>query len=317
MGFDLRFQCSMVGALLLLFSSCNDAFSLHAVQPRFSSDGATTFLHARSICTFDETDFSGAAGDATALELSSASFNRLDGSDDAKFYKEPRFVNHIDDNAIECLKKFYWEEFKDSYKGRPLDILDLCSSWTSHFPHADGHPFEYGRVVGLGMNHEELDANDFLTETIVQDLNKNPSMKENFSDGEVFDIISMAVSVDYLIEPISVFKEIHRLLKPETGKALISFSNRCFPSKAIAYWLQADDLDRLTLVASYFHYSSGRWSTLEAFDLKDIPTELPKRPSAKELFSNPAAGMAWMNSVAAIQQRNNSDPMFVLKGVKQ
>jgi len=161
-----------------------------------------------------------------------------------------------------------------------------------------------------------LDANPFLTETIVQDLNKCPDMRETIPDNGSFDIVTMAVSVDYLIEPIAVFNEIHRLLRPGTGKALISFSNRCFPTKAIAYWLQADDLDRLTLVASYFHYSSTGWSKLEALDLKDPPTELPSKPSVKDLFANPAAGMAWMKTVAAIQERNNSDPMFVLKGIK-
>jgi ubiquinone/menaquinone biosynthesis C-methylase UbiE len=166
------------------------------------------------------------------------------------------------------------------------------------------------------MNQEELDANPFLTETIVQDLNKSPYLKEEFPEDGSFDIVTMAVSVDYLIEPITVFEEIYRLLRPGTGKALISFSNRCFPTKAIAYWLQADDLDRLTLVASYFHFSSTGWSKLEALDLKDAPQELPKRPSFNDVFANPAIGMAWMKSAAAIQERNNSDPMYVLKGVK-
>ena len=288
---------------VLLVSSAN-AFSLSSpwLRPGMSR-------YARSICTFDETDFSGSAGDAASIQTSSVSFNRLDNSDDSRFYEVPRFVNHIDENAIEALKQFYLEEFRDSYEELPLDILDLCSSWTSHFP--DAQSFTYGRVVGLGM-----DANPFLTETIVQDLNKCPDLKEKLPDNGSFDIVTMAVSVDYLIEPIAVFNEIHRLLRPGTGKALISFSNRCFPTKAIAYWLQADDLDRLTLVASYFHYSSTGWSKLEALDLKDAPTELPSKPSVKDLFANPAAGMAWMKSVAAIQERNNSDPMFVLKGIK-
>ena len=293
----------------VLLALSADAFTLSNTCRRLSIS-----RYARSICTFDETDFSGSAGDAASIETSSVSFNRLDSSDDSRFYEAPRFVNHIDENAIEALKQFYLDEFRDSYVERPLDILDLCSSWTSHFP--DSQSFKYGRVVGLGMNQEELDANPFLTETIVQDLNRRPDLKELFPENGSFDIVTMAVSVDYLIEPIAVFKEIHRLLRAGTGKALISFSNRCFPTKAIAYWLQADDLDRLTLVASYFHYSSTGWSKLEALDLKDAPTELPSKPSMKDLFANPAAGMAWMKSVAAIQERNNSDPMFVLKGIK-
>ena len=59
----------------------------------------------------------------------------------------------------------------------------------------------------------------------------------------------------------------YRILKPG-GIALMSFSNRCFPTKAIAMWLQADDIGRLTIVASYFHYSAI-WSSIEAFDLKE------------------------------------------------
>jgi SAM-dependent methyltransferase len=304
-----KLHSNFVWVVLLLTPT--DSFTLPIARPR--PPGAAQ-LYARSVCTFDATDFSGAPGDASSLDTSSANFNRIDTSDDSRFYQVPRFVNHIDENAIDALKNFYLEEFQDSYVDRPLDILDLCSSWTSHFP--DSQSFEYGRVVGLGMNQEELDANKVLTETIVQDLNKNPDLKDALPQDGSFDIVTMAVSVDYLIEPITVFQEIHRLLRPTTGKALISFSNRCFPTKAIAYWLQADDIDRLTLVASYFHYSSQGWSTLEALDLKDAPKEMPSRPSVKDLFANPAAGMAWMKTAAAMQERNNSDPMFVVKGIR-
>lgn len=295
-----------------------------------SSSSTPTQLDARSICTFDDTDFAGAAGDTSAFESSSTtSFNRLDNSLDSQFYKEPRFVNHIDDAAIQALTNFYQAEFEElsasfldedgTEKRRPLDILDLCSSWTSHFPDSassETGSFEYGRVVGLGMNEEELNANPFLTETIVHDLNQEPRLNQVFPEDACFDIVTMAVSVDYLIQPLTVFQEIHRLLRPGTGKALISFSNRCFPTKAIATWLQADDLDRLTLVASYFHYSSQGWSLLEALDLKDATQALPKRPSAQEIFKNPAVGLAWMNSASAVQRSNAGDPMFVIKGVK-
>jgi SAM-dependent methyltransferase len=289
----------------------------------------TTKLDARSICSFDDTDFAGAAGDTSAFESSSTtSFNRLDNSDDSKFYQEPRFVNHIDDAAIQALTSFYQTEFEESSSSlfdgndetrrRPLDILDLCSSWTCHFPGEESSSFQYGRVVGLGMNEEELKANPLLTETIVHDLNQEPRLEQHFPDDSdaCFDIITMAVSVDYLIQPLTVFQEIHRLLRPGTGKALISFSNRCFPTKAIATWLQADDLDRLTLVASYFHYSSQGWALLEALDLKDATQKVPARPSAKDIFANPALGLAWMNSAAAVQRTNAGDPMFVIKGVK-
>lgn len=43
--------------------------------------------------------------------------------------------------------------------------------------------------------------------------------------------------MDYLTKPLEVFKEMHRCLKPG-GLAIMSFSNRCFPTKAIAMWTQ-------------------------------------------------------------------------------
>ena len=80
-------------------------------------------------------------------------------------------------------------------------------------------------------------------------------------------------------------------------------------------WLQADDIDRLTIVASYFHYSSGGWSGIEALDLKE-KQEVPKRPSAQDIFKDPTVGLAWMNSAAAVQKTNAGDPMFVVKATK-
>ena len=52
-----------------------------------------------------------------------------------------------------------------------------------------------------------------------------------------FDVITNAVSVDYLTKPIEVFKEMHRVLKPG-GQAIMSFSNRCFPTKGLNIFLR-------------------------------------------------------------------------------
>jgi len=222
------------------------------------------------------------------------------------FYDAPRFVTHIDDGAIETLTKYYASEFTAKDDG--LDVLDLCSSWISHLP----KDIAYGRVAGVGMNKEELDANEQLTENHVQDLNQDPVMSQ-FED-ESFDVICNVVSVDYLTKPLEVFQEMHRILRPG-GMALMSFSNRCFPTKAIAMWLQADDIGRLTIVASYFNYSA-KWLSIEALDLKDEVLETPKRPSPGELLRNPSLGLAWMNSAAAIAKANQGDPMFVVKAIK-
>jgi SAM-dependent methyltransferase len=153
-----------------------------------------------------------------------------------------------------------------SFKTTRINVLDLCSSWISHLP----KEISYERVVGVGMNEEELAANKQLTNFCVQDLNQE------------------------LTKPLEIFKEMLRVLRPD-GVALLSFSNRCFPMKAVAMWLQADDIARLTIVASYFHYSA-KWESIEALDHKE-KLENPTRLSAMDLIRNPALGMTWMDTV--------------------
>ena len=269
---------------------------------------AFSFLPARSICTFDETDFDGSGSDwpYTAKDL-----KRLDETDDSNFYDRPRFVTHIDDAAIAALTEFYKTELlaqqKDRQLSAPADVLDLCSSWISHFP--DTIPL--GRVVGIGMNEEELQANKQLTEYYVQDLNKDPYLSR-FQDNS-FDMVCNVVSVDYLTKPKEIFQEMHRILRPG-GVALVSFSNRCFPTKAVAMWMLADDIGRMTIVASYYHYTAN-WASVEALDLI-VRVETPKRPSLQEMFSNPSSGLAWMNTAASVAKTNSGDPMFAVKGTK-
>lgn len=261
----------------------------------------------RSICTFDDDDFALATG---VWPYTDRDLGRLDNSEDTAFYSTPRFVTHIDDRAIESLKSFYREELADvaKRKGDDIDVMDLCSSWISHLP--DGVPF--GRVVGVGMNEKELAANEQLTEYNVQDLNKNPSLSQ-FEDSS-FDVICNVVSVDYLTKPREIFQEMHRILRPN-GVALMSFSNRCFPSKAVAMWLQADDIGRMTIVASYFHYSA-KWDSIEALDIIPAKMETPERPSVGDMFSDPSKGWAWMSTASAVQKANSGDPMYVVRAEK-
>lgn len=59
----------------------------------------------------------------------------------------------------------------------------------------------------------------------------------------------------------------HRVLKPG-GHAIMSFSNRCFPTKAISIWTSTGDLDHVWIVGSYFHYSvPGGFSAPVAEDI--------------------------------------------------
>lgn len=165
-------------------------------------------------------------------------FRRADESPDEKFYASPRLVTHIDQSAIAAVTQLYREYFPPGGA-----ILDLMSSWISHLP----EEVEYRRVVGLGLNEEELENNSRLDDHLLQNLNENPNFP--FEDGE-FDGCGVCVSVDYLTRPVEVLREVGRVLKPG-APLIITFSNRCFPDKVVGVWLDLDDEGRMRLVESY------------------------------------------------------------------
>ena len=184
-------------------------------------------------------------------------FRRQDETPDAEFYHHPRFVTHIDDRAIAAVTQLYREYF-------PPDgtLLDLMSSWVSHLP----PEVPYRRVVGLGMNQAELAANPRLAAFVVQDLNQQSTLP--FGDDE-FDGAAICVSVDYLTQPVAVLRELARVLRPG-APLVITFSNRCFPSKAIAAWHALDDRGHLALVSQYLT-AGGGWHAIELLDRSPLP----------------------------------------------
>jgi SAM-dependent methyltransferase len=165
-------------------------------------------------------------------------FARLDESDDAAFYAPPRLVTHIDDATIAALTAYYREILSPG-----ADVLDLMSSWVSHLPET----VRLGRVAGLGMNAAELAANPRLTEALVHDLNADPELPY---DDESFDAALCAVSIQYLTRPVDVFADVGRVLRPG-GRAVVSLSHRCFPTKAIRAWHVLPPEARIELVAEY------------------------------------------------------------------
>lgn len=186
-------------------------------------------------------------------------FSRYDETPDADFYAQARLVTHIDDAAIEAVSQLYRELF-------PPDgvILDLMSSWVSHLP----SDITYRQVVGLGMNQHELDANPRLTTRLVQDLNQDPTLP--FEDG-AFDGAGICVSIQYLVHPVEVIREVGRVLRVG-APAIITFSNRCFPTKAVAIWLGLDDAGHGALVQRYFQ-AAGNWSDVQLMDRSPDPGE--------------------------------------------
>ena len=145
------------------------------------------------------------------IELTGANaFRRYDESPDEDFYVQPRLVTHIDEGAIAAVTQIYREYFPAGGA-----ILDLMSSWVSHLP----TEVEYGRVVGLGMNAEELAANPRLDLRLVQDLNREPEVP--FPDGE-FDGAAICVSIQYLTRPVEVLREVGRVLRPDAPLVVTS-----------------------------------------------------------------------------------------------
>jgi SAM-dependent methyltransferase len=174
-------------------------------------------------------------------EFPSWFFHRSDPGPDPTFYGWPRLVTHIDDGAIEAVGTLYEELGLDG------DVLDLMSSWVSHFRQLPRS------LTVLGMNGEELAANPLASAVVVHDLNEDPTMP--FADAS-FDAVVCCVSVDYLVRPIEVFAEVARVLRPG-GRYVTTFSNRCFPTKAIRGWLMADDDERCRIVGTYFERAGG------------------------------------------------------------
>ena len=181
-----------------------------------------------------------------------AAYERDDESSDAQFYSFPRKVVHIDDGAIAALGRLYAELLPSG--GR---VLDLMSSWRTHLPPG----FSAREVVGVGLNADEMADNPQLTSHVVHDLNREPRLP--FGDDEL-DGAVCAVSVQYMTHPVQVFSDVARVLR-RGAPFVVSFSNRCFPTKAVAVWLNSSDADHVLLVRAYFEAAEG-WRDIRDAD---------------------------------------------------
>jgi SAM-dependent methyltransferase len=189
-------------------------------------------------------------------------FRRTDETPDEEFYRTPRLVTHIDEGAIAAVTQLYRELFPSEG-----EILDLMSSWVSHLP----PEIVYRRVIGLGMNEVELRRNERLDSYVVQNLNTNPRLP--FGSGE-FDGVGICVSIDYLTRPVEVLREVGRILKVGAPLA-ITFSNRCFPTKAVEIWHRLNDTGHMKLVEGYLE-EAGNFDNLRSLDR-----------SPRRMFSDP------------------------------
>lgn len=176
-------------------------------------------------------------------------FAKQDRAPDTLFYAEPRFVTHIDDAAIDAVTDLYRTLLPPG--GR---ILDLMSSWVSHLP----AKATYAAVIGHGLNERELAANPRLTQRFVQDLNAHPILP--LEDASI-DAALICVGVQYLQDAVAVLREVARVLVPG-APVIITFSNRCFPTKAVAIWQASGGDDHARLIALYLQHAG--FSAIEA-----------------------------------------------------
>lgn len=173
---------------------------------------------------------------------------RLDASAGADFAR----ARQIDDGAIAAITELYREILPPGGV-----ILDLMSGWVSHLP----PEVPYSRVVGVGVDARELAENPFLDEWHVQDLNCNPRLP--FATAE-FDGAAICVSVQHLTRPCEVIREAGRVLKPG-APLIVTFSNRCVPTRAIGCWCLLDDAGHLCLIAQHF-IQAGNWADMRCLD---------------------------------------------------
>ena len=200
-------------------------------------------------------------------------FHRRDETPDSRFYENDRFVHHIDRQAREHLTRLYAGLIQ------PGDaVLDLMAGWASHLP----GDLDLASVHGIGLNENELKQNTRLSRYGVQDLNLDP-----FIDVEdnTFDAAVCSLSVEYLIDPGAVFKEVARVLKPG-GLFVVTFSNRWFPEKAIQVWEELHDFERMGLVSEYFKRSEA-FDSLSTRSIRGYPRPDDDRYSSQLRLSDP------------------------------
>ena len=160
---------------------------------------------------------------------------KLDESNDEEFYSEPKFVYHLDANFRQYLTNIYKNEIANY-----SIVLDLMSSWDSYLPKEK----KYKKVIGHGLNIQELEKNKIFDNYWIQNFNLNQKIP---LENESVDYCLMVAAWQYLQYPENLTKEIERILN-NNGKFIISFSNRAFWHKAPNIWTSSTEEERVIYV---------------------------------------------------------------------
>jgi SAM-dependent methyltransferase/FKBP-type peptidyl-prolyl cis-trans isomerase 2 len=212
--------------------------------------------------------------DAQATDFfSDDPFKRLDETDDGLFYRMSRMLDHLDSRALEELSRLHADLLPVG-----ADILDLMASFDSHLPDS----IDPLCVTGLGMNEEELAANTRLTSRLTHDLNREAGLP---FENDSFDAVLCSLSVEYLTQPLEVFREVKRVLRPG-GIFITSFSNRWFPPKVIGLWIDLHEFERMGLVSEYYLLTGG-FGPIHTWSQKGLRRPLEDKYGAQSAVSDP------------------------------
>ena len=238
---------------------CTDWFELALEGPGLQTASPLNLRYASKEKTLDE------------------AFEREDEASDAQFYEVDRLVHHIDTTASRNLSQIYEKSLSKSDA-----VLDLMSGWVSHLP----PNIPYSNVTGLGMNRNEMEKNPQLTDVVVHDLNQDPTLP---FESNHFDQVICSLSIEYLTQPLTVFDEVARVLKPG-GRLSVGFSNRWFPEKVTHCWKTLHEFERIGLVLDFFK-ASGQFEALETYSVRGYPRPMDDKYADRLLFSDPIYGV--------------------------
>jgi SAM-dependent methyltransferase len=129
-------------------------------------------------------------------------------------------------------------------------ILDLMSGSASHLP----EEITYSRVVGLGLNLEELADNARLDAFVVQNLNLAPRLP---FDSAEFDAAAICQAIRHLARPVEVLREVGRVLQPGAPLAIAELAEHPSARQTVTRYL----------------YEAGNWREFRIRDRTQSSTD--------------------------------------------